>query len=69
MSHIQLNDLDDTRTLTAEELSATRGGWFYYYNVFNPYYNPWGYALQNSWIQRGQMFDAHNSAFLDYLRS
>ncbi len=69
MSTIQLNDLASVRTLSADELSGARGGWFFYYNVFNPFLNPFGYSLQNSWIQRGRISDANHNAFLDYLRS
>ncbi len=69
MSTIQLNDLESVRTLNAEELSAARGGWFFYYNVFNPFLNPFGYSLQNSWIQRGRISDANHNAFISFLRS
>ncbi len=68
MARIEWNDLDDTRTLTAEEMSGARGGW-YYWNVFNRFYNPYGWGLQNSWINRSRAFDTQHSNFISFLRS
>jgi len=69
MARIEWNDLTDARTLNAEEMAETRGGWFFYYNVFNRALNPFGWGMQNSWIQRGNMFDQQHNNFLSFLRS
>ena len=60
MINITLNDLSEVRELSNSEMAESRGGWFYY-NVFNPYYNPFGWSLQNSWINRSRSFDTQHS--------
>ncbi len=68
MARIKLNELDDVKALSSEEMASARGGWFYY-NVFNPFYNPFGWSLQNSWINRSRSFDAQHNNFISFLRS
>ena len=66
---IKLDNLNTTRVMTTQEMKDTKGGWFFYYNVFNRSFNPFGWGLQNSWIQRGQMFDQQHNNFISFLRS
>ncbi len=68
MTHITLNEIKEVREITTAEMAETRGGWFYY-NVFNRFYNPFGWSLQNSWINRSRSFDAQHNNFISFLRS
>ena len=69
MATITWNDIEQNDTLASDKLADAKGGWFFYYNVFNPYMNPFGWGMQNSWISRGQSFDAQHNNFISFLRS
>lgn len=69
MATITLNDIEQNDTLSNAQLADTKGGWFFYYNVFNPYLNPFGWGMQNSWMARGQAFDNQHNNFISFLRS
>lgn len=73
MSHITLKDLEDVRTLRSDELSNTRGGFFFtpwymnFRNVFNPYLNPYGFAIQQQTFQTQNMWADYNAAQMNRL--
>ena len=64
-----LKDLEQDDTMNKNTMSDTKGGWFFYYNVFNRYQNPFGWGLQNSWINRSRAIDTNHNNFISYLRS
>jgi hypothetical protein len=80
--NIIINDLNDNKTLTAEEMQQVAGGWFdynpYYSLAYNSGYYGWGnwgyqptysYGSMGSWLQRQGSIDAGHDAFISYLRS
>lgn len=68
MAQIILNDIEQNDTLNRATMAQAKGGWFYY-NVFNPYLNPFGWGMQNSWINRSMSFDRQHNSFISFLRS
>ncbi|MEM6709213.1 MAG: hypothetical protein AAF648_10555 [Pseudomonadota bacterium] len=69
MARIELNTIEQNVSLGREQLADAKGGWFFYYNVFNPYQNLFGWNMQNSWIARGNAFDNQHNNFISFLRS
>lgn len=69
MARVNWNDIEQNQTLDDAAMAQARGGWFYYFNVFNRYQNPFGWGMQNSWMNRGRAFDTQHNNFISFLRS
>ncbi|HBM85170.1 MAG TPA: hypothetical protein DD808_02225 [Halieaceae bacterium] len=70
MTHITINDLEDSRDLDKQALAAVTGGWYWLYQpAYSYYYNPFVSTMQSSWASRGASFDTQHNNFISFLRS
>lgn len=69
MARTDWKEIEQNQTLDNRAMADAQGGWFFYYNVFNRFHNPYAWGMQNSWISRGRAFDTQHNNFISFLRS
>ena len=72
MANITINDIKTSTIKSSSEMEQSKGGWYWgflYQNVFNPYTQPFGYAIQQQTFNTARIYDSMNRSWLNNFMS